>query len=186
MARERALYSVSKWLWPNSTDAGRKRGRSQFRYRDFRQHQLFTDRVTTWSRSSCSSTIGNGAKDSESSVWHGSALSEASANGHAEVVQVLLERRGKRTLPDTLADEMLGIASQRGHKEVARKLLDYGADPNTAQGGLFGNALYGASVSNHKSVVEILFDRGADINAKSGFYATALQAASSGGYEEVV
>jgi ankyrin repeat protein len=43
---------------------------------------------------------------------------------------------------------------------VVKLLLDKGADAN-AQGGRFGNALYGASVRGHEALVKLLRDRGA-------------------------
>jgi ankyrin repeat protein len=42
---------------------------------------------------------------------------------------------------------------------VVRLLLDKGADVN-AQGGVYGNALYAASIRGHEAVVQLLRDKG--------------------------
>jgi ankyrin repeat protein len=57
-------------------------------------------------------------------------------------------------------------------------LLDKGADVN-AQGGLYGNALYAASINGNLKVMQLLLDEGANINAQDGYYGNALQAAST-------
>ncbi|KAF2647015.1 hypothetical protein K491DRAFT_615416, partial [Lophiostoma macrostomum CBS 122681] len=46
------------------------------------------------------------------------------------------------------------------HEQVAKLLLDKGADVN-AQGGLYGNALQAASIKGHEQVVKLLLDKGA-------------------------
>ena len=52
-----------------------------------------------------------------------------------------------------------------GHKEVAKMLLEKGADVN-AQGGRYGNALQIASSRGYEQVVKILLDKDADVNAQ--------------------
>ncbi|EDU43191.1 ankyrin repeat domain containing protein [Pyrenophora tritici-repentis Pt-1C-BFP] len=79
----------------------------------------------------------------------------------------------------------LQAASERGHTEIVKLLLDKGADVN-AQGGLHGNALQAASERGHAEVVKLLLDNGADVNAQGGDYGNALQAASERGHKEVV
>src|SRR5690242_4447683 len=83
----------------------------------------------------------------------------------------------------------LTIAAENGQYEMAKMLLDKGADVN-ALGGYHGNALLVASFKGFTQVVEILLDKGADVNADvsaiSPPYKTALQAASFGGHTQVV
>ncbi|KAF2787420.1 ankyrin, partial [Melanomma pulvis-pyrius CBS 109.77] len=86
----------------------------------------------------------------------------------------------------------LMYAAKHGHYEMAKLLLDKGADINT-QGGEYGNALQAASVQGHEQVVKLLLDKGANINAQGGYYgnahglySNALQAASVQGREQVV
>ncbi|KAI9809040.1 MAG: hypothetical protein M1825_002329 [Sarcosagium campestre] len=64
-------------------------------------------------------------------------------------------------------------------------LIQGGADVN-AQGGHYGNALYGASYRGHDKIVELLLGRGADVNAQGGFYGNALQAASYQGHDMII
>ncbi|KAJ5605614.1 hypothetical protein N7510_008395 [Penicillium lagena] len=144
---------------------------------------------------------------------YGNPLQSASAKGHKEVVQILLDHgadvnavggyygntpyaasaRGHREVVQMLLDhgadanalDALYPASARGYKEVVEILLDKGADVN-AQGGYFGNALYAASVAGYDEVVQILLDHGADVNVQDGTNGSVLQAASAEGHKEVV
>ncbi|KAJ7866019.1 hypothetical protein B0H14DRAFT_2573573 [Mycena olivaceomarginata] len=79
----------------------------------------------------------------------------------------------------------LYIASQRGHIEIARVLLDNGAEVNP-QGGYYGNALQAASRKGHFELVRLLLGSGANVNAQGGHYRNALQAASDGGHIDIL
>jgi ankyrin repeat protein len=79
----------------------------------------------------------------------------------------------------------LAYAAEYGHYELARLLLDKGADVD-AQGGYLGNALQVASYEGHEVVVRLLLEKGANVNAQGGLYGGALRAASSIGHEAVV
>jgi hypothetical protein len=81
--------------------------------------------------------------------------------------------------------EKLYYSSLLGLSDVARLLLDKGADVN-AEGGRFGNALQAASFNGHRGVVELLLDKGADVNAQGGQLGSALIAASLHGHRRVV
>ena len=48
-------------------------------------------------------------------------------------------------------------------------LLAKGADVN-AQGGVYGNALYAASVGGYDQVVQMLLAKGADVSTQGGNY----------------
>jgi ankyrin repeat protein len=85
---------------------------------------------------------------------------------------------------DSWGNTPLTIAAEYGQYEMAKMLLDKGANVN-AQGHL-GNALQAASAGGHEQVVKMLLDKGADVNARGGVYGNALQAASLGGHEQVV
>ncbi|PSN59252.1 hypothetical protein BS50DRAFT_475913, partial [Corynespora cassiicola Philippines] len=56
-------------------------------------------------------------------------------------------------------------AAANGHVEMAKLLLDKGANVN-AEGGEYGNALQEASDRGHKEIVQLLLDKGANVNAK--------------------
>src|SRR4029434_11278628 len=84
-------------------------------------------------------------------------------------------------VPEEHASEATPVALR---KEIARVLLEKGADVN-AQGGRYGNALHAASSRGHEEVVRMLLEKGADVNAQGGQYGNALQAASSRGHKEI-
>jgi hypothetical protein len=86
---------------------------------------------------------------------------------------------------DSWGNTPLTIAAEYGQYEMAKMLLDKGADVN-AQGGEYRNALQAASVGDHEQVVKMLLDNGADVNAQGGRFGNALLAASVGGHKQVV
>ena len=86
---------------------------------------------------------------------------------------------------DSRGRTSLMYAAGHGHFEMAKLLLDKGADVN-AQGGDYGNALQAASEKGHKAIVKLLLDKGADVNAQGGRYGNALYAASEKGHEAIV
>jgi ankyrin repeat protein len=116
---------------------------------------------------------------------YGNALQAASAEGHKEVVEQLLEKGAEINAQGGIFGNALQAASAGGYKEVMQQLLDKGAEIN-AQGGIFGNALQAASAGGYKEVMQQLLDKGAEINAQGGDLGNALQAASARGHKEVV
>jgi len=116
---------------------------------------------------------------------YGNALQAASAKGHKEVVQQLLNKGAEINAQGGHFGNALQVASWRGDEKVVQQLLDKGAKIN-AQGGEYGNALQAASVEGHKKVVEQLLNKGAKINAQDEHYGNALQTASTRGHKEVV
>ena len=69
----------------------------------------------------------------------------------------------------------LYYASLAGAIELARLLLNSGADVNT-QSGFFGTALQAASNEGYKEIVRLLLDRGADVNTQGKRYGNFIQA----------
>lgn len=81
----------------------------------------------------------------------------------------------------------LEVASINGHEEMARLLLENGADVNTEGGFDQTSALRAASEKGHHEVVRLLLENGANVNAESGSdHTTALHAASKNGHRETV
>jgi ankyrin repeat domain-containing protein 50 len=119
-------------------------------------------------------------------VGHGTtALQEASAGCHKEIVQILLDKGADVNLVAGAWGTALQAASLGGHKEIVQILLDQGADINLV-GGFRGTALQAASLGGHKEIVQMLLDQGADINLVDGSGTIALQAALLGGHKEIV
>ena len=94
-------------------------------------------------------------------------------------VKMSLKRESKNVASSLYYSSLTGLA------EVARILLETGADANS-QGGRYGNALQAASRGGHDKIVELLLNNGADVNAQGGNYGNALQAASDVGHEKIV
>ncbi|KAJ7659436.1 ankyrin repeat-containing domain protein, partial [Mycena olivaceomarginata] len=101
-------------------------------------------------------------------------------------------------------DTVLQSAAACGDEDMVRFLIEKGADVN-AQGGAYGSALQAASGWGHQGIVQLLIAKGADlqtndnedlirllieqggnVKAQGGIYGSALQAASSFGYTDVV
>jgi hypothetical protein len=76
-------------------------------------------------------------------------------------------------------------ASDRGHIDVIRVLIDYGVDVN-AQDTLGQTPLHGSSFEGHLKVVQLLLEHGATLNAQSKSGHNSLHFASLGGRLEVV
>lgn len=79
----------------------------------------------------------------------------------------------------------LMLASERGHQEIVRLLLEAGADVNVRpEGG--PTALILAANRGHTRIVNTLLQNGADVNARNEFGATPLINAAARGYREIV
>lgn len=106
----------------------------------------------------------------------GSALLVAARNGHAMVVQMLLDRGADINPQHGRYGNALQAAASRGHTQIMQILLDRGADVNT-QGGKHGCALQAASYKGFEKAVQLLLDQGADVDIQGGKSGNALRAA---------
>ena len=75
-------------------------------------------------------------------------------------------------------------AAARGHEEVARALLDAGADASAQRGDGF-TPLILAVFFGHERVVRLLVEHGADAHARTSLGTTAARWAASRGFEEM-
>jgi Ankyrin repeats (3 copies) len=116
------------------------------------------------------------------------ALRAAALHGELEAVNALLRRGGRLDLPVAAAlgriDDFgrlfptadphdrhlaLAVASQFGHVEIVRLLLDAGEDPNRYNptgGHSHSTPLHQAALAGHESVVRLLVESGARLDIK--------------------
>ncbi|KAJ7085253.1 ankyrin repeat-containing domain protein [Mycena epipterygia] len=146
----------------------------------------------------------------------GTALQVAAAQGHDDIVHLLLKNGADPNILAGRFGSALKAASDRGHDMVAETLLRHGATVNKGEGGvilraacrrgheevvqlLLGNtaddvnllrelwtALRLAAQGGHDRVVRLLLAHGADVDEQDEFSGTALQAASYEGHGQVV
>ena len=102
----------------------------------------------------------------------------AAANGHVEVVRVLLEGGASAERTNVNQWTALHEAAEYGYLEVCRLLLDWGAKVDPLD--IWRNTpLHYAARSGHLSVVKLLVERGADVRLKNKYGQTAREIARS-------
>jgi hypothetical protein len=108
-------------------------------------------------------------------AWNDDALRQASKNGHAETVRILL------TVVDVHAvrDMALYMAGLWGHTETVKMLLAAGADVHATN----DCALRHAAETGHTQIVQLLLAAGADVHADEDY---ALHIAARNGHSETV
>ena len=89
--------------------------------------------------------------------------------GDVEALRMALPE-GSNPDPDTLVRPIY-FASQRGHPDAVKFLLEVGAPPDAMTD--FGSALQIAARNNHADIVRMLLDRGADPNTRGGDFGNA-------------
>lgn len=112
------------------------------------------------------------------------ALHCASANGHLEIVRLLLENGANVNAPDR--HTALGLAVKHGYREIVHLLLENGADTNVIQDYGSGTVLQLASCRGDIEIVHFLLEKGADVNTTSNRKYSTLQQASRDGYHAIV
>jgi ankyrin repeat protein len=132
------------------------------------------------------------------------ALEEAANSGHEQIMRILIQRGAhirycmetyidgvpERSLRlalqfgfevdvrDSFGNTALQIAANRGYFQLARILLEHGADPQ-AKSKRMGPPLEEAVCSRNSNTIQLLIDRGIDVDAQGSRHDTALIAAIS-------
>jgi len=135
-------------------------------------------------------------------AWGATPLEWAGVFGSRRTGELLLAHGARLTLASAAGLGLLGaveemsvdgavspafvLACRNGHTEVARLLLDRGADVN-ARGFLAATGLHWAAINGQVDTVRFLLEAGADPSLRDErFEADALGWAREGGHEEVV
>jgi ankyrin repeat protein len=112
------------------------------------------------------------------------ALSFAVKNGNTMITKVLLEHRSKSSNMGSGNSASLCTAARRGFYEIAKLLLDHGAEPNSTPSR--PTPLELAAREGHTDIVNLLTRRGAIFNEPCSKGLTPLQWAATNGRYAVV
>ena len=114
-------------------------------------------------------------------------LFEAAAAGHLISVLEILDQSPEDAnafAPDGF--HPLGLAAFFGHEDVAKALLERGADPNTpSRNGQKVTPLNSAAAGQHLEIARMLLEAGADPNARQSDDFTPLHSAAQNGQIEM-
>jgi ankyrin repeat protein len=128
-----------------------------------------------------------GGDDSGTDPALDAGLIRASARGDADAVRSLLERDASVEARAGSSGTALVAAAYGNHVEVARLLIDAGADVNTQDASQQSAFLIATSeVGSDPTLLELTLDAGADVDAKDSFNGTGLIRAAHRGYVEIV
>ncbi|KAL8886648.1 MAG: hypothetical protein Q9192_006449, partial [Flavoplaca navasiana] len=122
-------------------------------------------------------------EENDLSSWtdtEGDPIREAVAQGHTEVVKILVDHY--EVSDETKLSQYLYIASSKGHNNIVRFLLDKGVIVD-AVGGKQGTALQIAVLEGHRDVAQLLLTRHASTKVVSARFGTPLSAAAEKGHE---
>lgn len=105
--------------------------------------------------------------------------------GHTDLVELLLKRGAPVSEPsrNPLQVQPINSAVAGQHLEIARLLLDHGANPNAVQGEGF-TPLHGAAQNGQNEMIELLLSRGANPTAKTSKGQTPREMAIESGHPE--
>ncbi|TVY83746.1 Ankyrin repeat domain-containing protein [Lachnellula suecica] len=111
-------------------------------------------------------------------------LLASSAAGHADVVEILLDRCFKDRPKENLA-VYLYLAASNGHGDAVEVLLSGGA-PIESKGGKYGTSLQVSSLEGNPDAVKVLLKRGANFKVVDPRFGMPLAAAAEKGHRQVV
>ena len=114
-----------------------------------------------------------------------SSLHCASAEGHASIVQILIESGAKAASLSSDSSSALLKACKGGHLEVARLLVENGADTNTPDRWMW-TPLHYAAYGSFSTLVAFLLENGSSPNAQTPLGMTPCHLAASRGDIETV
>jgi ankyrin repeat protein len=98
-----------------------------------------------------------------------SAIHAAASNGRKAMIELLIARGADLNIVDQQQRTALQIATELARFEVARVLVERGADPNAgwSDGEDIGSPLHYACIHENLPMVRLLLDKRADVNAIS-------------------
>ena len=112
-------------------------------------------------------------------------LFTAVANGHIDVVNLLLKKGADIENDNQFGFTPLHKAAICGHLNVVALLLDRGAQPESRT--ISGSTpLHRAAAGGHKDVVKVFLDHGTDVDIKDNYGFTPLTWAAMMGHMEIV
>uniref|UniRef100_A0A0G4HXG7 Uncharacterized protein n=1 Tax=Chromera velia CCMP2878 TaxID=1169474 RepID=A0A0G4HXG7_9ALVE len=113
------------------------------------------------------------------------ALILASANGHTDIVRLLVDAKAYVDMQDRYGKTALILASFHGHTDIVRLLVD--AKANVDMQDSYGQtALILASENGHTDIVRLLVDAKANVDMQDRCGKTALILASFHGHTDIV
>lgn len=116
-----------------------------------------------------------GARINATETWNGqSALMWAAAEGHAPVVQALVEGGADIRLSSNAGTTPLIFAVRKGDMASVKALIAAGADVNEKRPDL-ATPLLVAIINGHEDLVDLLLEKGADPNAEGGSTSLTIQ-----------
>ncbi len=132
--------------------------------------------------------LSSGSLDVNQGTPHGyTALMLGAANGHADIVRILLSKGADASILGYDGFAALHLAAQDGHVTVAGVLLEGGADINLrAHNSNGGTALLMASQKGHLDVIAMLIDAGADLRETTTKGSSPLHMAAEYGHLDAI
>jgi len=118
-------------------------------------------------------------------LTNGNLMVWASRKGDAGIVKMLI-KAGAVVNVEGMQFTPLMVASVNGHEEVARVLINNGADVNTKRTYHRITPLIMATTEGHMEIVKLLLAKGADVNAKTRRAESPLYLATREGHKEIV
>ena len=130
--------------------------------------------------------LDSGADVNATNIFKQTALTAAASFSYWDIVKVLLERKANINFQNgEYGMSALMYASESGDEEIAKFLIERGADVNLKDNWDF-TALMRASKGGYDKIVRLLLKHGADPHAKNEDGDTALDLATRRNYQMIV